>query len=119
MNALAATHGDAQVIDFVQLRLVRALRQRSRYLYVKPRVLREGPSLRIESPCCSRNVDPRGGVIDIALLTPIPSGGADVAQWLLFRRDHTRRCWEQHGDPAPLDELTELLCIDPDRVFWP
>lgn len=118
MNAVAVARSDAQIVDFVQLRLARALRQRARYLYVKPRVLREGASLRIESPCCSRNVDPQGGVIDIALLSPVASGG-ELPLWMLFRRDHAQQRWAQHGEPATLDELTELLCGDPDRVFWP
>src|SRR5665647_817969 len=44
--------------DFMLHRLERALRERVRYRYVQPRVLREGESFRIQSPCCSRNVDP-------------------------------------------------------------
>jgi hypothetical protein len=58
----------ASVVDFTQRRIERALRERARYRYVSPRVLRDADGFRIESPCCSRNVDPGGGVIDIARL---------------------------------------------------
>lgn len=116
------------VADFTRHRVERALRQRARYRYVKPRVLREGDGLRIESHCCSRNVDPSGGVIDIALLRPAaesgalpPGAGLSVAQfcWSLYVRDHSRGAWSLAREAAALDELLDLLCTDPDRVFWP
>ena len=72
MNHAAAVFApvSGQVHDLLQHRLERALRERVRYRYVTPNVLREGTSYRIQSPCCSRTVDPSGGVIDIALLVP-------------------------------------------------
>lgn len=110
----------------MQHRLERALRQRVRYRYVQPRVLREGAGLRIESPCCSRNVDPGGGVIDIALL--IPSASRTLSDqppdkrgrgWSLHARDHAAGAWVLQHESDQLDVLLDLLCIDAERQFWP
>ena len=106
--------GAAQVHDFLQHRLARALRERVRYRYVQPNVLREGDSFRIQSPCCSRNVDPTGGLIDIALLVP----GAPQ-RWCLFARDHASRRWVPRFQNKPWTELLDLLCLDSERQFWP
>lgn len=104
----------SRVCDFIEHRLQRALRQRARYRYVKPRVLREGESFRIQSPCCSRNVDASGGVIDIALLVP------NAAQrWCLCARDHAQGTWVARVQDEPLDTVLERLCVDPERQFWP
>ncbi|MDR2129260.1 MAG: hypothetical protein LBP52_09390 [Burkholderiaceae bacterium] len=105
-------------------RLERALRQRVRYRYVKPRVLREGDGLRIESPCCSRNVDAQGGVIDIALLLPVGGdehqGSGQAAQlWRLFARDHAAGGWVLQHESERIDDLVQLLCTDARRVYWP
>lgn len=108
MNTVAPARG--QVRDLMQHRLERALRARLRYRYVKPRVLREGESFRIQSPCCSRNVNASGGVIDIALLSP---------GWCLSARDHASGTWVQQFADASLETLLDLLCIDSDRLFWP
>lgn len=106
--------GAPQVRDLIQARVVRALRQRTRYRYVRPRVLREGPGYRVESPCCSRNVDPAGGTIDIALLLP------DAAQrWCLLARDHAQGRWTPKLEHVPLDVALDTLCADAERVFWP
>lgn len=112
--ASAVAAGGGRVLDFMQRRLERALRQRVRYRYVRPRVLREGDGFRVESPCCSRNVDPDGGVIDIALLTPLAPRG-----WRLHSRDHAAGAWVPHEDSEALDELLDLLCLDAQRLFWP
>lgn len=104
----------AQVHDFIQHRLERALRQRVRYRYVQPSVLREGESFRIQSPCCSRNVDPSGGVIDIALLVP-----SAAQRWCLCARDHINSTWVSRFKDEPLDQLLDLLCVDTERQFWP
>lgn len=64
MAAAAFAPVSGQVHDLLQRRLERALRERVRYRYVQPNVLIEGSSYRIQSPCCSRKVDPTGGVID-------------------------------------------------------
>lgn len=111
MNVAAAS---GPVRDLMQHRLERALRERVRYRYVQPRVLREGESFRIQSPCCSRNVDPSGGMIDIALL--VPSAGQ---RWCLSARDHVNGTWVSRFKDEPLDALLDVLCIDKERQFWP
>lgn len=109
-----AAPASAQVRDFVQHRLQRALRQRVRYRYVRPSVLREGESFRIQSPCCSRNVDASGGVIDIALLVP-----SAAQRWCLCARDHANGTWVTRFKDEPLDTVLDLLCVDHERQFWP
>ena len=115
-----------KVRDLIQHRLERALRERVRYRYVRPRVLREAGGFRIESPCCSRNVDPSGGTIDIALLVPpVANPGADSAlgaarqRWSLCARDHVLGTWVTHSDNESLEHLLDLLCLDSERRFWP
>jgi len=103
----------AQVLDLIQLRLQRALRDRQRYRYVTPRVTAEGEGFRVQSPCCSRNVDPQGGLIDIALLMPMPCG-----HWRLSSRDHAAGVWVERWRDQPLEVLLEALCVDTERVFW-
>lgn len=103
----------ASVHSLQQARIQRALRDRVRYRYVKPAVHPEGTGWRIESPCCSRNVDPDGGVIDIALLQPVRQG------WKLLARDHVLRCWVPHSQATRLEDLLVILCQDPQRRFWP
>ena len=128
MNTHKATvaapfHG--QVRDLMQHRLERALRERVRYRYVQPSVLREGENFRVQSPCCSRNVDAKGGLIDIALLQPVAApvdGKASIQPlqgWRLFSRNHLRASWESRYEDQQLDDLLDLLCLDPDRLFWP
>jgi hypothetical protein len=100
--------------DLTLHRMQRALRERLRYRYVQPQVLREGDCFRIQSPCCSRNVDPEGGLIDIALL--IPNG---PASWSLCSRDHANQAWVAQLRDQRLDTLLEALCVDDARQFWP
>lgn len=113
------------VVELMQRRLERALRERTRYRYVRPRVLREGDAFRIESPCCSRNVDTEGGVIDIALLVPgalrLSRGqpGRTVQRWRLFARDHAAGAWVAQDESDELGELMDVLCVDAQRIFWP
>jgi len=114
MAATAMAPVSGQVHDLMQHRLERALRQRVRYRYVQPSVLREGESFRIQSPCCSRNVDPDGGLIDIALLVPDKWG-----RWCLCSRDHASATWVARFQNQPLDTAMDLLCVDSDRHFWP
>lgn len=104
----------AEVIDLMQHRLQRALRQRARYRYVRPQVLREGDGFRIQSPCCSRNVDSSGGPIDIALLVPDVMRG-----WLLCSRDHQHQVWVPRKESDSVEVLITALCTDADRHFWP
>lgn len=102
-----------QLNPFERKQIELAIRQRRRYRYVRAsvRVVEEG--ILVESPCCSRRVDPAGGVIDIALLEHLPSG-----QWKLFRRDHTTGEWQLHSIHERLVDLLEPLKNDPERVFW-
>jgi hypothetical protein len=101
------------VVDLTVRRLERALRARARYRYVRPLVVREGKGFRIQSPCCSRKIDPTGGVIDIALLVP-----QDGGHWALYSRDHAHSTWESRHQDASLEVLLDLLCIDSARQFW-
>jgi hypothetical protein len=112
--AQAIAQNSAQIVDLVQHRLERALRARARYRYVQPRVLHESEGFRVQSPCCSRNVDPNGGMIDIALLVAQTDG-----RWSLCARDHASNTWVAHLDNEPLDNLLNVLCIDSERQFWP
>lgn len=96
-------------------RIERALRARKRYRYVEPRVLPAADGYHIESPCCSRNVDREGGVIDIASLQYFPQREL----WGLFRKDHARGCWVPWGEFPGLGQALELLNHDPQRTFWP
>ncbi|NPT33312.1 DUF3024 domain-containing protein [Paraburkholderia xenovorans] len=102
------------LFDLTLRQIERALRERTRYRYVSPRVLREGQGFRIESPCCSRNVDTAGGVIDIAWLTRDEDG-----VWRLSARDHALHRWMLQHESTDLAELLDALCIDRERVFWP
>lgn len=95
------------------LAILDALRERVRYRYVQPVVLPHENGWRIVSPCCSRNVDPAGGVIDIAWLEPAGAG------WRLHARDHRRGQWVAHSEAAALIELLDIVCLDAERVFWP
>lgn len=113
MNA-ALSQARASVHDLGLARIERALAQRVRYRYVKPTVSREGEAYLITSPCCSRNVDPDGGVIRIALLSPLAGGG-----WLLSSHDHAAGQWLQHDEAPHLQSLLDEVCLDPGRVFWP
>ena len=105
---------DGQLVDFTLYQIGRALRQRTRYRYVQPRVVRAEQGFRIESPCCSRNVDPEGGLIDIAWLLQDEAG-----IWQLHARDHAAGCWNRLHTSAALSELLDTLCVDTERVFWP
>jgi hypothetical protein len=118
MSAMARTTPPdptaTQVVGFMRPFIERALKDRVRYRYVQPRVLPEGEGFRIEAPCCSRNVDREGGVIDIALLTPSADGS-----WALAVRDHAAKAWVPHALGLSLGEALDMLCIDAERNFWP
>ena len=96
-------------------RIRRTLENRRRYRYVEPRVVGIAEGYRIESPCCSRNIDPDGGVIDIARLLPSALDG----RWELQYRDHARQRWASHAFFASRSDALAVLCDDPDRLFWP
>jgi hypothetical protein len=105
----------AALLDLDLARVQQALRGRSRYRYVQPRVLRDGPALCVRAPNCSRSVDPQGGEIEIARLEPLSPQRA--ANWLLLSRDHERREWRVHAQ-GPLPALLVLLAADASREFW-
>ncbi|MBB5411197.1 hypothetical protein HDG34_005157 [Paraburkholderia sp. HC6.4b] len=100
--------------DLTQRQIEQALRERTRYRYVVPRVLRDGQGFRVESPCCSRNVDANGGLIDIAWLTRDEDG-----MWHLSARDHASQRWMPQHESTDLAELLDTLCIDRECLFWP
>ena len=95
-------------------RIERALKARKRYRYVSPSVRAVTGGYLIESPCCSRNIDPEGGVIDVALL----QYESDLGLWQLYRKDHGCGRWELHSRHVRLPELLDLLNTDPERKFW-
>jgi hypothetical protein len=100
--------------DVDRKRIERALETRARYRYVTPLVRPADGGYRIESPCCSRNVDAGGGIIDIARILFV---GARRA-WRLYRRNHAQQAWEYHAEFATLAALMNELNHDPHRRFW-
>jgi hypothetical protein len=113
-HACAPTAASASIHDMDRVRIERALKQRVRYKYVQPSITAadDGGWL-ISSPCCSRNVDPQGGVIPIAWLEP------HEGIWTLYTRDHVHERWLVHDESRHLPELLEEVCVDTQRVFWP
>lgn len=95
-------------------RIERAIASRKRYRYVSPKVEGVTDGYRIESPCCSRNIDPEGGIVDVALL----QYDSERGRWHLYRKDHVSGTWELHSAYDRLVELLEQLNTDPDRKFW-
>lgn len=93
-------------------RIERALEKRRRYRYVTPQVCFIAGGYQIVSPCCSRNIDPEGGLIDIARLEFLGNC------WRLSYKDHHADCWIEHGEYPGLPEVLKLLSEDPERKFW-
>lgn len=100
--------------EFDLRRIERRLEERVRYRYVVPTILGVEGGYRIESPCCSRTVDPDGGIIDVALLL----FDQDRGQWRLYNKDHSRKSWEIHSIHKRLTDLLDELAADPRREFW-
>jgi hypothetical protein len=100
--------------DIDRKRIERALAARKRYRYVSPEVRPADMGYAIQSPCCSRNVDPDGGVIDIARLEYLEAKRA----WRLYRKDHAERAWRLYGEFRSLGTVLDVLNHDPDRIFW-
>ena len=96
-------------------RIERALGDRERYRYVAPSVHPVHNGYQVASPCCSRNIDKDGGVIDIARLEYLPGQGG----WRLYRKDHSSDQWECYAALDNLMDILEVLKCDPLRVFWP
>ena len=104
----------ARIHDMDRLRIERALRHRVRYRYVQPQIERaKWGGWVITSPCCSRNIDPKGGVIDIAWVEPVEDA------WALYFKDHVHDRWVLHDESRHLKPLLDEICVDPMRVFWP
>ncbi|MEI2384410.1 hypothetical protein [Breoghania sp. JC706] len=100
--------------EFDLVRIRRGLEARVRYRYVTPRVSGVDGGYLIQSPCCSRNIDAQGGIIDVALM--LFDGVSGV--WQLFARDHERGTWELAGVHPRLVEMIGEINSDPERVFW-
>ena len=95
-------------------RIERLLKRRKRYRYVSPNVEAVTSGYRVESPCCSRNIDRDGGIVDVALLLH----DADSSTWQLFRKDHATNAWELHSTYGRLHDVLNRLNADPERTFW-
>lgn len=95
-------------------RIERALTNRKRYRYVSPSVQAVEGGYLIASPCCSRNVDPDGGTVDVALLQFVEAS----ASWFLYRKDHGANEWLPYAAYDRLADLLEQLNVDPQRLFW-
>ncbi|CAL79090.1 conserved hypothetical protein [Bradyrhizobium sp. ORS 278] len=95
-------------------RIERALKSRKRYRYVEPTVVPVDEGYQVRSPCCSRNIDKDGGVIDVALLRHDPA----KTIWKLFWRDHAQGIWELHSVHQRLTAAVDELNADPERIFW-
>jgi hypothetical protein len=104
----------SQPNEFDLRRIERALAKRRRYRYVTPILLKTANGYRIQSPCCSRNIDPDGGVVDIALLLFDDQNGG----WRLLRKDHVAGVWEFDRSFERLTELLDYLNEDAERRFW-
>lgn len=111
-GARARSSAAAHPNEFDRRRIARAIEERVRYKYVEPSVMAVPDGYRIESPNCSRNVDPEGGIIDVALITC--EGGA----WRLYAKNHNAGQWEDHSVFSRLHELLAYLVQDPHREFW-
>jgi hypothetical protein len=103
----------SQPNDVDRRRIERALDNRERYRYVRPTVEPVENGYRIISPCCSRNIDPEGGAIDIARL----EYDETCARWNLYSRDHEQGVWVWRAE-GRLSELLVQLNTDPQRIFW-
>ncbi len=100
--------------QFDRKRIERSLAARKRYRYVSPSVRIVEGGYVIESPCCSRNVDPSGGCIEVARLQYAPG----ELPWRLYRKDHDPGHWHLHGTFHELMELLGEVNADPLRLFW-
>ena len=96
------------------LRIRRSLEQRARYRYVTPVVHPMPGGYLIRSACCSRNIEPAGGEIDIARIC----WDQDRGEWSLLGKDHAAQTWIEDGRYARLPELLLRVNSDPDKRFW-
>jgi hypothetical protein len=103
----------ARIHEMDRVRIERALRHRIRYRYVQPHIERVENGWVITSPCCSRNIDPTGGVIEIAWVEPLEDA------WAVYFKDHVHERWVLHDESRHLQPLLDEICLDSLRVFWP
>jgi hypothetical protein len=111
----AGQPGCTQPNDVDLRRVLQALDERARYRYVAPAVEGVEGGYLVTSPCCSRNVDQEGGVIEVARMQYVQ----DRDEWLLYRKDHAGGAWVLHSCNRRLSQMLAVLRDDPDRVFWP
>ena len=95
-------------------RIAQMLEKRARYRYVSVSVIPATNGYRVVSPCCSRTVDPGGGLIDIALI----EFNEPTKQWKLFNKLHERNEWQLHLRTDKLRALIDCLNEDSARLFW-
>lgn len=95
-------------------RIEKTLENRKRYRYVTPEVQDADHGYVIQSACCSRNIDPDGGIIDIARL----EFREDRGNWWLYHKNHEMGHWIMEGEFPSLTAVLELLIEDPNRRFW-
>jgi Protein of unknown function (DUF3024) len=107
-------HSVYRTNEFDRKRIERALDKRVRYKYVHPTVTAINGAYLIKSPCCSRNIDPDGGIIDIAML----QYAVGSTPWQLYRIVHANQQWRFHSAYTQLSALLEHLNADPQRLFW-
>ncbi|MFK4504754.1 MULTISPECIES: DUF3024 domain-containing protein [Bradyrhizobium] len=95
-------------------RIERGLSARKRYLYVSPNVTPVWGGYCIECPCCSRNIDKDGALVDVALI--LYDGVTGI--WKLFRKNHAGGVWEFYSLYHRLIPAIDELNADPERLFW-
>jgi hypothetical protein len=100
--------------EFDLRRIKHMLEQRVRYRYVSPVVQPIPGGYLVVSPCCSRNIDTSGGIIDIARIEYVQA----EATWQLYHKDHQLAAWKLHSIAPTLQLLISCLNEDPSRVFW-
>lgn len=100
--------------EFDLKRIARMLEHRVRYRYVAPVVEPIEDGYLVVSPCCSRNIDSDGAIIDIARI----KYDHPKKEWRLYRKDHQQTVWVLHSSAATLHVLIADLNEDPSRVFW-
>jgi hypothetical protein len=95
-------------------RIERAIEKRKRYRYVHPSVQPIANGYCVRSPCCSRNIDADGGMVDVA----IAQHAQGSRPWRLYRKVHSANEWLLHAEFERLGDLLEQLNTDPERLFW-
>jgi hypothetical protein len=95
-------------------RIERAIENRKRYRYVSPSVHPIDNGYCVKSPCCSRNIDPHGGVVDVAIV----QHAQGARPWRLYRKERSTNDWLLYAEYERLGDLLEQLNTDPQRSFW-